>query len=474
MSQLQYIGARYVPIWYVNSVDQTADWEVNVEYEPLTWVTTPNNHLYLSKKTVPDNIGTPAQNTEYWLDMGEFTNAQIAELQEQVDDIEQITIPAIESHIDAVAKDVIRADGAFMGNDIKNKRFIFMGDSYAQGAICTNWTGDFNTATYTRNYSDGWMSKLITILGLDSDHAIASPTGGASFALTGGQHWQDLLTTLGGTVTDPDTVDYIVVMGGANDFGETASAISNGMAAFKLAQDQYFPNATVLIGMIGNTNRYYAQANILKTFNAYQEGCRSNGFIFMTGMENISHFSSYMGLDFLHLTANAYTAIARNAADFIRSGSVDFKASLIDGPSDVIASWGSNLNSSVATCKIAERIDNGMGQIEINALTVTIPGTSSTSFACGQDVALVVKDEGFSLIGNGFPPSNYGQGGAIIVVASRSTGLHVYPGTIALGDRFIYISAFGLSNNNWQTISDAYSIQVYAGTITMPLITSQI
>lgn len=86
--QLQYIGARYVPIFYHNTVDDTANWQINVEYEPLTFVTTVNNHLYLSKKTVPDNIGTPAQNTEYWLDMGIFTNAQIAEITERVEDLE--------------------------------------------------------------------------------------------------------------------------------------------------------------------------------------------------------------------------------------------------------------------------------------------------------------------------------------------------------------------------------------------------
>lgn len=84
---MQYIGARYVPVWYVNSVDQTANWEINVEYEPLTFVTTPNNHLYISKKTVPDNIGTPADNTLYWLDMGVFTGGGGGGDQEQIDHI---------------------------------------------------------------------------------------------------------------------------------------------------------------------------------------------------------------------------------------------------------------------------------------------------------------------------------------------------------------------------------------------------
>jgi hypothetical protein len=87
MSQLQYIGARYVPIWYENTNDQSADWQPNVEYEPLTFVTTTNNHLYLSKKTVPDTIGNPADNISYWLDLGVFITGQYQLLQDQIDAI---------------------------------------------------------------------------------------------------------------------------------------------------------------------------------------------------------------------------------------------------------------------------------------------------------------------------------------------------------------------------------------------------
>lgn len=81
----QYIGARYVPIYYENSLDPTStEWEPNVTYEPLTVVTLPNNHSYISKKTVPATIGTPAQNAAYWLDSGS-EDAYIQELQDQID-----------------------------------------------------------------------------------------------------------------------------------------------------------------------------------------------------------------------------------------------------------------------------------------------------------------------------------------------------------------------------------------------------
>ena len=89
--QLQYIGARYVPIFYKNSVDESTQWENNVVYEPLTWVTLQNGHMYLSKKEVPATIGSPADNIDYWLDIGSY-NGYIEGIEEEIENIvEQLT-----------------------------------------------------------------------------------------------------------------------------------------------------------------------------------------------------------------------------------------------------------------------------------------------------------------------------------------------------------------------------------------------
>ena len=117
--QLQYIGARYVPIWYHNSVDDTANWEVNVQYEPLTWVTTPNDHLYLSKKTVPDNIGSPALNTEYWLDMGVFT-ASYPELKEMIGNLADLETTDKESLVAAI-NEIVGKVGDLTGLNTRDK-----------------------------------------------------------------------------------------------------------------------------------------------------------------------------------------------------------------------------------------------------------------------------------------------------------------------------------------------------------------
>ena len=99
MATRQYIGARYVPKFYQNSVDGSAQWESNIVYEPLTFVTLTNSHMYISKKQIPATVGSPVSNIEYWLDVGSY-NGFIEELQDEIDTINNTTIPAIQ---DAVA-----------------------------------------------------------------------------------------------------------------------------------------------------------------------------------------------------------------------------------------------------------------------------------------------------------------------------------------------------------------------------------
>lgn len=102
MSMHQYIGARYVPYYYENSLDPTStEWEPNVNYEALTVVTLPNLHSYISKKRVPDTVGSPALNPEYWLDTGS-DNAYIAQLQQDLGDVATLNTTDKTSAVNAI------------------------------------------------------------------------------------------------------------------------------------------------------------------------------------------------------------------------------------------------------------------------------------------------------------------------------------------------------------------------------------
>ena len=77
----QYIGARYVPVFYENS-SGTAEWRSGVMYDPLTIVTW-NGNSYTSKKPVPAEIGDPSNNPTYWVATGLY-NAQVEQIRQEL------------------------------------------------------------------------------------------------------------------------------------------------------------------------------------------------------------------------------------------------------------------------------------------------------------------------------------------------------------------------------------------------------
>lgn len=107
MAVRQYIGARYVPTYYQNSLDPTSsEWEANVNYDPLTIVSLPNLHSYQSKKFVPSSVGSPASNPEYWYDQG-YANAYYQALQDQIDDMNDGTVPgSLQEQINTNASEI--------------------------------------------------------------------------------------------------------------------------------------------------------------------------------------------------------------------------------------------------------------------------------------------------------------------------------------------------------------------------------
>lgn len=240
MSQLQYVGARYVPKWYVNSIDQTANWEINVEYEPLTWVTTPNNHLYLSKKTVPDNVGTPAQNTEYWLDMGVFNSGGDQRIQEQIDAI-VANIGSMSSLETADTSSLVAAiNELFETKEEKSagRKYLFIGDSYGDPTIV----------------SPNWVNFTVQQLGLTTSQYYNACKTATGF-IAGTTHFINQLDDYTGNKTE---ITDIVVCGGLNDslFTSTAdqyfSDTVNAIEAFANKARTDYPNATLWLGYNGN------------------------------------------------------------------------------------------------------------------------------------------------------------------------------------------------------------------------------
>ena len=320
----QYIGARYVFKIYENSADSSsADWESGVTYEPLTIVTYLNS-TYASKKDVPGSVGNPASNPAYWVVTGAY-NGQIATLQQQIDTINNTTIPSIDAAIQALTNNVGDLDDLdtsdktsivaainSLSNGISKRRFILL-DSYG-------------------GYPDDTLSvKLAEYLDVNYDAQSPVTTGDKDIRFTGGIGFTNVngqgtfttfLTSIANEITDPEEIDELIVLGGANDYGGAGNAISTGISDFVTYANTLMPNAKIKIGCLSASRSTRSGIeNHQITISAYRL-CFNYGAEYLNNVEYIMHRIS-MTADNLHPATSACPLIARKVADAVLYGSCD-------------------------------------------------------------------------------------------------------------------------------------------------------
>ena len=345
--QLQYIGARYVPIWYQNSIDQTANWEVNVQYEPMTFVTTPNDHLYLSKKEVPDNIGSPASNPDYWLDMGTYSGSY----------------PAIVSRLDNLDNEVDEIFDRISGDILANKAIILQGDSYAVEDANGSWA--YNVYTQLNDTTGLKVYKLAT--------------GGAGFlGATGGQTFLDAMQIFAPTVTNPDDITDIYLLGGYNDasISFTKNDIITAIVTYADYVKTVFPNAMIHIGCVAWGKRGENDLIAKTVIPAYMYGCtQRRNLTYINGSENINHNLAYIAdaPDLIHPTTDGNDIIAGQLLNVIKGGEIDIYWDNLDTTFVPTDAGGATSGSVVLhTCQkndITELVINSWNLIFISGLS---------------------------------------------------------------------------------------------------------
>lgn len=416
-----YIGARYTIKVYENSVDpSSAEWEADVQFEPLT-LTTYNNSSYLSKKQVPASVGNPAANPYYWAVTG-YYNGQIAHLQNEIDDINDELRPLNDKHI------------------------LLMGDSYARGTVCTH----VNPDEYTHNIEDGWAYKVQNMLGLDNVHCQHIATGGASFAQPNTPHWQDTIATA--TITDADKIDEIILCGGANDrWASSYSDIVSGIEDFFDAAHTRCPNAKISIGMVcGGVDTGVNNPRIRKVFNAYSDGAIDNGGSFISGLENVLNDRSLLSADGVHPTADGYTVMARQIANCISGRSTD---TIAYNTLTIDPATGVTISNSVGL-RCGSKNDFQYIDIGFLSLTVSVPTMKfdrNLFFKIGtlQNTCITGGSE-----------SPFGPCAACNAVVKTSTTNHNLMGRVTVIDSDIYFSAMAVDEDSgaWLELTDVNQI----------------
>lgn len=281
----QYIGARYVPLFFSNPTTGDSTWLEGVAYEPLTIVTFAGNG-FTSKKPVPPGIGSPNLNPEYWAQTSNY-NAQIESIRDDLDTaVDTLTerIDQVESEITHTAKNIILLTDSYGSRTVNNKNFLQLAQEYC---------------------------------GIPDTNCHKAYTGSVGFFRQDGNTFLALLQTI--TIANPNEITDIFVFGGANDqIATSASEIETGIANFCAYAKATYPNAKICIGAVTITFAQDYYINRKQTVKAYSE-CGRYGAIYLNGSENIMSFNKLVDTDHVHPTEAAVEHMAKYCADMINS-----------------------------------------------------------------------------------------------------------------------------------------------------------
>lgn len=346
MATRQYIGARYVPKFYQNSVDGSAAWESNVVYEPLTWVTLTNGHMYISKKQVPATVGIPSSNIEYWLDVGSY-DGFIEGLENEID--------AINETLTDVSADVTKL------NHLVNRKFIFISDSYG---IQTN----------------NWIDAVISNLGLTSSDYYKNSIGGYGFAPPSSASatflsiLQGIISTL--SAEQKANITDVVVGGGFNDRAANPNDVKSAINTFVTYVKSNLPNAIVHIGFIGWSfnSEFISELNVNNVVDTYK-GCADYGAVYIVNSENVMHnkglflqesqspYSLFLGYQYVH--PNQYGSLAIAAC--ITNHLLGYGGVAHDDSASVVVTLASGVTVSVGSnITLLEKQHDGVINIALN------------------------------------------------------------------------------------------------------------
>lgn len=280
----------------------------------------------------------------------ESLNTNVNQLNADVSDLksDMLTVKAganlNTTNIEQLQKEntAIKKDVAQLQN-IHNGKYIFIGDSYAEG-----YSPDGNTT--------GWCTHVKNNLGISDDDYIKSVYGGVGFCNTvDNKTFLTLLQDV--TIDNPENVAYIVVAGGYNDKSYNAGDIDTGVGLFCNYAKTNYPNAKICIGMCA----FSTDASGLNSLNDVLRGyslCGKYGACYMSNIEYALHRIGYMASDGYHPNESGQVLLASYISSFLSGGNIHVVETLFAPVSPCEGVTASNsfkttINNNITTLSFA-------------------------------------------------------------------------------------------------------------------------
>lgn len=211
---LQYVGARYVPVFYQNP-NGTWDWLSGVQYEPLTIVKY-GTSTYTSRQLVPASIGSPNTAPEYWALTGDY-NGAIVDIQNRLNEMDS-NISVLNGSDKNVAY---------------GRSILLIGDSYATGSGTPGGVG--------------WMQPVKNFL--STYGATVYGTGVSGSSLAGGGY---LLQYQALSHSQKESLSDIYICGGANERNFTEQQVREAATNFMSEVRAVSNRTSVTFVFVGN------------------------------------------------------------------------------------------------------------------------------------------------------------------------------------------------------------------------------
>lgn len=267
-------------------------------------------------------------------------------------------------------------------NLLKNRRFVFISDSYGVGA-------------------NNWVSQLITALGLTENtnafNVSASSTGFLGDPnLSGDYTWKTLLTNNLNNISDRDTITDIIVCGGTNDISYSYADLLTAMGAFRNYVNANFPNAKISVGFIGRKNAVAGITNYATCANYYAEIAPKRGMVYIPFSECCWGCANNFR-DTWHPNDNGNALISSAILSYIQTGvasAFSFKQYVTPTKTGITA----NVTSAL-TNFISQTATNGLmyiGTTDILTLAMT-----ATTIVCNDNWQELFEIPNAIAVGNG-------------------------------------------------------------------------
>lgn len=366
----------------------------------------------------------------------------------------------------------------------KNRRYIFIGDSYGDG-----W------APYQIGSITSWATILKNNMGLSDKDCYISTMGGSAFCKcdasgeSGGKNlvslnantnkycnFLDRLTELENTVVDKDSITDILVAGGYNEATayeqDCLDNITYGIKYFMNYVKRTYPNAKVHIAFIAgrvvncdhfnSASTYEGHINLDALPYYYIMGAK-HGAAYVVNSEYIMHNSDLFWSDGIHPNSLGQDCIATQLTSYLSGGGVDVQYSTFSySASEAINDAKADINAGQSIkLRLAHYSTINNNVVQLHFLPTSLPSPHVISLQRKNEIRDIVGLK--YILGPKYVQTNC----EIIIQTNHTYDFYNIPATIVSEDNKIYLYLNEVVNDNYATYENVSKIEIRA-TLTFP------